>query len=120
MTRRGAARCSTWWPRTSLALRSAARHLCPYTPYPLEHLMSRSTFRSPVVVAAIVSLFLAPREAPAQGAGLPERIDAVFARFTRSTPGCAVGLAKDGKTRYTHGYGMANLERSEERRVGKR
>ncbi|MGH7617285.1 MAG: serine hydrolase [Gemmatimonadaceae bacterium] len=38
------------------------------------------------------------------------RIDRVFAAFTTETPGCAVGLAKDGRPLYTHGYGMANLE----------
>lgn len=43
-------------------------------------------------------------------ADLPARIDAVFARFTRATPGCGVGLSKDGRALYTHGYGSANLE----------
>ena len=43
-------------------------------------------------------------------ADLPSRVDRVFARFDRTTPGCGVGLAKDGRTLYTHGYGSANLE----------
>src|SRR6185369_14057308 len=38
------------------------------------------------------------------------KIDAVFAHFTGKTPGCAVGLGRDGRAVYTHGYGMANLE----------
>ncbi len=38
------------------------------------------------------------------------RVDKIFARFTPSTPGCAVALAKDGQTLYSHGYGSANLE----------
>src|SRR5678809_1359981 len=42
--------------------------------------------------------------------GFAPKIDAVFARFTDKTPGCAVGLARDGRPLYTHGYGMANLE----------
>lgn len=42
--------------------------------------------------------------------GLAPRIDSIFARFTRATPGCAVGLAKAGRTLYTQGYGSANLE----------
>ncbi len=47
----------------------------------------------------------------AQGpSGLPARIDQVFARFDQTTPGCAVGLGKDGHPLYTHGYGLANLE----------
>ena len=43
-------------------------------------------------------------------AELAPKIDAVFARFTDKTPGCAVGLGKDGRALYTRGYGMANLE----------
>lgn len=41
---------------------------------------------------------------------LPARVDAIFARFDRTSPGCGVGLSKDGHALYTHGYGMANLE----------
>lgn len=41
---------------------------------------------------------------------LGPRIDSIFGQFTRATPGCAVGLAKNGRTLYTHGYGSANLE----------
>jgi CubicO group peptidase (beta-lactamase class C family) len=41
---------------------------------------------------------------------LGPKVDAVFSRFTSTTPGCAVGVSKDGKPLYTHGYGMANLE----------
>lgn len=52
---------------------------------------------------------------PATGAGqdasaLGPQIDKIFDQYTRSTPGCAVGLAKDGRTLYTQGYGSANLE----------
>jgi len=43
-------------------------------------------------------------------ADLPARIDAIFARFDRTSPGCGVGLGKDGHPLYTHGYGAANLE----------
>jgi CubicO group peptidase (beta-lactamase class C family) len=41
---------------------------------------------------------------------LAARIDSIFAGFGRTTPGCGVGLAKDGRPLYTHGYGSANLE----------
>src|SRR6185503_20856156 len=47
---------------------------------------------------------------PMSATDLAPKIDAVFARFTDKTPGCAVGLARDGRALYTHGYGMANLE----------
>jgi CubicO group peptidase (beta-lactamase class C family) len=54
-------------------------------------------------------LFLLPYTLAAQGSVGPS-IDRIFARFDRTTPGCTVGLARDGQTLYTHGYGMANLE----------
>ena len=41
---------------------------------------------------------------------LAPRIDKVFSWFDQTSPGCAVGLAKDGHPLYTHGYGLANLE----------
>ncbi len=41
------------------------------------------------------------------------RVDKVFERYARQDcPGCALGIAQDGKVVYTHGYGMANLEYS--------
>ncbi|MEO5817847.1 MAG: serine hydrolase domain-containing protein [Gemmatimonadaceae bacterium] len=59
---------------------------------------------------AIAAALLAPFALGAQQPDLPSRIDKIFARFDRNTPGCAVGVAKDGRTLYTHGYGSANLE----------
>jgi CubicO group peptidase (beta-lactamase class C family) len=38
------------------------------------------------------------------------KVDAVFAKWTGSTPGCAVGVATDGKPALAKGYGMADLE----------
>jgi len=37
-------------------------------------------------------------------------VDAVFARWSSSTPGCAVGVATDGTPVLARGYGMADLE----------
>ena len=37
-------------------------------------------------------------------------VDAVFATWTRSSPGCAVGVDRAGKTIVSRAYGMANLE----------
>jgi CubicO group peptidase (beta-lactamase class C family) len=38
-------------------------------------------------------------------------VDAVFAAFDRTTsPGCALGVIRDGRLIYARGYGMANLE----------
>lgn len=58
---------------------------------------------------------LLPAAAPAQINELPDsvvrRVDAVFARYDRtSSPGCALGVYRDGRIVYTRGYGMANLE----------
>jgi CubicO group peptidase (beta-lactamase class C family) len=65
-------------------------------------------------LAAALGLSAAAMVLPAQSAvpgDLPAKIDAIFKRFDRpESPGCAVGLAKDGKTLYTRGYGSANLE----------
>jgi CubicO group peptidase (beta-lactamase class C family) len=46
----------------------------------------------------------------AQQPDLTPKIDAIFARFDRNTPGCGVGLAKNGMPLLTKGYGAANLE----------
>lgn len=65
------------------------------------------------VVVTLLTALTAPAVASSQqtvAADLPSRIDAVFARFTRATPGCGVGLSKDGRPLYTHGYGSSNLE----------
>jgi CubicO group peptidase (beta-lactamase class C family) len=53
---------------------------------------------------------------PLEGqAGLPgdvtRRIDTVFARFERpGSPGCALGVYRDGRMLYARGYGSAHLE----------
>jgi CubicO group peptidase (beta-lactamase class C family) len=44
-------------------------------------------------------------------ANLAAKVDALFANYNKSdSPGCTVGVIKDGKLIYTRGYGMANLE----------
>ncbi len=41
------------------------------------------------------------------------RIDAVFKDYaTRTSPGCALGILRDGKVLYSRGYGMADLNQS--------
>ncbi len=58
-------------------------------------------------VIAIVGLSVA-RSASAQVS--PTAVDKIFARWTTASPGCAVGVAVDGKTVLTRAYGMADLE----------
>jgi CubicO group peptidase (beta-lactamase class C family) len=58
------------------------------------------------MLLALVPALLAGQGAPAADA----RVDAIFAKWTPETPGCAVGVAIDGKAALTRGYGMADLE----------
>jgi CubicO group peptidase (beta-lactamase class C family) len=66
--------------------------------------------------AALILLApLAPRPAAAQQPAIPAdvvpRVDAVFSRFDRpDSPGCALGVYRDGAIAYARGYGSANLE----------
>jgi CubicO group peptidase (beta-lactamase class C family) len=52
---------------------------------------------------------------PLAGQALPDstrqQVDLVFAAYDRTdSPGCALGVYRDGEIRYARGYGMANLE----------
>ena len=58
------------------------------------------------VSAAFGLTGLVGQSAPSRDA----QIDAVFARWTSSTPGCAVGVSKDGKPIVQKAYGLADLE----------
>jgi len=55
-------------------------------------------------VAALVALGAAAVTAA------PGTVDEVFAKYTSTTPGCAVGVAQDGKRIVYKGYGTADLE----------
>jgi CubicO group peptidase (beta-lactamase class C family) len=67
------------------------------------------------VYLSIAALFI-PISASAQEGGkdansLNAKVDAVFAQYDKAdSPGCALGVIKDGKLLYARGYGMANLE----------
>jgi CubicO group peptidase (beta-lactamase class C family) len=43
-------------------------------------------------------------------AELEPQVDKIFSKWTSSTPGCAVGVAVDGKPALAKAYGMADLE----------
>lgn len=70
-------------------------------------------FRTTALVAAsiVISVFATAR---AHAQSLPDstqqRIDRLFSRFDSTSPGCLVGINKDGKVLLAKGYGMANLE----------
>lgn len=73
----------------------------------------RSCFSHPGFWLIFVSLLAAPGRDLAQPA-LPEQaIDSIFARWNSpASPGCALGIIRDGKLVYSQGYGMASLEDS--------
>ena len=58
----------------------------------------------------IVALLTAPTLALAQEPDLGKVADRVFAQWNSESPGCAVGVARNGRTLLARGYGMANLE----------
>jgi CubicO group peptidase (beta-lactamase class C family) len=62
-----------------------------------------------LVAVALSALAAAPD--PAASPDPKAKVDSLFQEFDRSdSPGCALGVFRDGKVVYAHGYGMANLE----------
>lgn len=59
------------------------------------------------VAAAIVPVVASAQDLPDSTS---RRIDQLFARFDSTSPGCLVGVARDGVVAFAKGYGMANLE----------
>jgi CubicO group peptidase (beta-lactamase class C family) len=61
--------------------------------------------------AAVLLLMVIARPSAAQSADMAARIDSIFAHHDHThTPGCAVGVVRDGEFVFKRGYGMANLE----------
>jgi CubicO group peptidase (beta-lactamase class C family) len=68
-----------------------------------------------LVYLSIAALFIAFSASAQEGGkdanSLNAKVDAIFAQYDKpDSPGCALGVIKDGKLVYTRGYGMANLE----------
>lgn len=67
-----------------------------------------------IIATSLLVLLLAaapPHAAEAQEPSVGQRVDAVFADYNRSdSPGCAVGVYRNGEILETRGYGMADLE----------
>ena len=85
--------------------------------------MNKSSFFRCVTLAAVHALILmvttmaAQTPAPRATTGRERlrldstRINTVFAKFDSSgSPGCALGIIRDGRTIFARGYGMADLE----------
>ncbi|MFL5612049.1 MAG: serine hydrolase domain-containing protein [Gemmatimonadaceae bacterium] len=63
------------------------------------------------IAIAIASTRASGQQVQTAGAELAPRVDRIFAAYDGAgSPGCAVGVGRDGHTLYTHGYGEANLE----------
>ena len=69
------------------------------------------------IVAALAAILAAgvaglPPHAPAlaQAPAAAPAVDKVFARWTDTTPGCAVGVSENGRQTLARAYGMADLE----------
>ena len=70
----------------------------------------RSRFRSTAAGASLALILSAAVSAqPKEHPPLAE-VDALFSAFKATTPGCAVGVEKDGVPVFSKGYGMADLE----------
>jgi CubicO group peptidase (beta-lactamase class C family) len=73
-------------------------------------------FTQSILLTAAIAMVLAAQPARAQTAdnspvGRLKQVDAIFAPWTGSdTPGCAVGISRDGVLDHARGYGMSNLE----------
>jgi CubicO group peptidase (beta-lactamase class C family) len=62
------------------------------------------------VAAVAAACAIAATTSNLRGATPETDVDKLFARWTSSTPGCAVGVARDGAPVLTKAYGMADLE----------
>jgi CubicO group peptidase (beta-lactamase class C family) len=63
------------------------------------------------LAAIVLALAALPAGAAAQTTAPDPRIDRLFAQWDKpGSPGCAVGVVRDGKLVYERGYGMANLD----------
>jgi CubicO group peptidase (beta-lactamase class C family) len=67
------------------------------------------------VLLVVLSLALRPMVVAQDRAGaateLSQRVDQLFSKYDKKdSPGCAVGVIRDGRLVYKRGYGMANLD----------
>ena len=74
-----------------------------------------------VIIAVAIDSFIAPavfgkeqaatKANPASAKSVTARVDKLFVEWNRSdSPGCSLGVSRNGIVVYDHGYGMANLE----------
>src|SRR6185503_4389581 len=77
---------------------------------------SRRSVISPLVLVLVLASALplgAQSASTASDTSTQARVDRIFATWDRTdSPGCALGVFRDGRIAYARGYGMANLELS--------
>jgi CubicO group peptidase (beta-lactamase class C family) len=70
-----------------------------------------SPMRLPALCCTLAALTCPVQAADRPAAQRHRQVDALFAAWnTPASPGCAIGVSRDGKLEYARGYGMANLE----------
>ena len=70
-----------------------------------------ATHRRVVSVTCFVILFAIATYAADDASGLEQKVDKVFAAYSKpGTPGCALGVIRNGDFVYERGYGTASLE----------
>lgn len=62
------------------------------------------------LLAAVAAPGAARAQQPILHPDTAAAVDQVFARYSGSTPGCAAGVARDGREIFARGYGLAELE----------
>ncbi|MGA2098741.1 MAG: serine hydrolase domain-containing protein, partial [Candidatus Acidiferrum sp.] len=66
--------------------------------------------RAAILFLAVISLAADPSFTQ-QDPGIERKVDQVFAQFDKpDSPGCALGVVRDGNFIYKKGYGTASLE----------
>lgn len=69
----------------------------------------RRAFQALTLLAVALPFASAARAQPRPD--LPARVDSLFAEWDRpGSPGCALGVVRDGRLAYARGYGSANLD----------
>ena len=73
--------------------------------------MARILRRMITIALASLAILLLGACRRAQSESQTARVNRLFATWDgKDTPGCAVGISRNGAIVYEHGYGMANLE----------
>lgn len=73
--------------------------------------MTRRRYPGPLLMLLVVGVEAACAQNADPPDGLESKIDAIFSRYDRTdSPGCAIGVVKDGELVLASAYGMADLE----------